>query len=73
MTVSTVITPKNATLYNAIPMTGSNLGAFCAPFLAKYMGDTPAAAMRNAGWMYAVMSVVIIVVLVIGGKRKKTV
>lgn len=37
------------------------------------MGDTPAAAMRNAGWMYAVMSAVIIVVLVIGGKRKKTV
>lgn len=63
MTVSTVITPKNATLYNAIPMVGSNLGAFCAPFIAGYMGSAPDTAMRNAGWMYVVMSVVVIVVL----------
>lgn len=71
MTVSTVITPKNATLYNAIPMVGSNLGAFCAPFLAGYMGSTPAAAMRNAGWMYAIMSIVIVIVLLTAAGRKK--
>lgn len=71
MTVSTVITPKNATLYNAIPMVGSNLGAFCAPFIAGYMGSAPDTAMRNAGWMYVVMSVVVIVVLtVVSAKRK---
>lgn len=71
MTVSTVITPKNATLYNAIPMVGSNLGAFCAPFIAGYMGSAPDTAMRNAGWMYVVMSVVVIVVLTaVSAKRK---
>ena len=71
MTVSTVITQKNATLYNAIPMVGSNLGAFCAPFIAGYMGSAPDTAMRNAGWMYVVMSVVVIVVLTaVSAKRK---
>ena len=71
MTVSTVITPKNATLYKAIPMVGSNLGAFCAPFIAGYMGSAPDTAMRNAGWMYVVMSVVVIVVLTaVSAKRK---
>lgn len=73
MTVSTVITPKNATLYNAIPMVGSNLGAFCAPFIAGYMGSAPDTAMRNAGWMYVVMSVVVIVVLTaVSAKRKSS-
>lgn len=71
MTVSTVITPKNATLYNAIPMVGSNLGAFCAPFIAGYMGSAPDTAMRNAGWMYVVMSIIVIIVLtVVSAKRK---
>ena len=71
MTVSTVITPKNATLYNAIPMVGSNLGAFCAPFIAGYMGSAPDTAMRNAGWMYVVMSVVVIVVLTAVSEKRK--
>jgi len=37
------------------------------------MGDTPAAVMRNAGWMYAVMAAVIVVVLVLAAGRKKSV
>lgn len=50
---------------------GSNLGAFCAPFIAGYMGSAPDTAMRNAGWMYVVMSVVVIVVLTaVSAKRK---
>lgn len=71
MTVSTVVTPKNATLFNAIPMVGSNLGAFCAPFIARYMGDTSAAAMMNAGWMYVIMAVIIVVVLAVSAKKNR--
>lgn len=73
MTVSRVINSKNATLYNAIPMVGSNLGAFCAPFIAKYMGTTPDGAMRSAGFMYLGMSVIIILVLVAFSARKNAV
>lgn len=69
MTVSTVVTPKNATLFNAIPMVGSNLGAFCAPFIARYMGDTSSAAMMNAGWMYIIMAVIIAAVLLVSAKK----
>lgn len=69
MTVSTVVTPKNATLFNAIPMVGSNLGAFCAPFIARYMGDTSTAAMMNAGWMYVIMAVIIVVILTVSTKK----
>jgi Cyanate permease len=71
MIVNTVINPKNATLYNAIPMIGSNMGAFCAPFIARYMGNTPSIAMRNAGWMYEIMAVIILVIFILASARKQ--
>jgi nitrate/nitrite transporter NarK len=52
-------------------MFGSNLGAFCAPFIAKYMGATSAVAMRNAGWMYVIMAVIIVIVFVVASARMK--